>query len=57
MKEEEEEKEESLKSIFWDNAIGYCEHATVHGFAYLPDEITNCGEKIFWGIIIVIGIT
>ena len=39
------------------HGIGYCESTTIHGFAYLPHDITGRVAKLFWAGVIIIGMS
>ena len=50
----------SRQSITMDDLVdysrNYCRQSTVHGFAYLPHQMTNIPAKLFWAAVIVVGV-
>ena len=41
-----------LKSHF----VAYCENTSIHGFCYLPHQMTNLPAKLFWAAVIFTGL-
>ena len=38
------------------NVLGYCSKTTIHGFAYLANKSIHPIGKLFWAIVIILGI-
>jgi hypothetical protein len=55
--DEEDPSDRSNMAVLWDSISTYFIETSVHGLKYIVDESSQIWEKLFWSIVVSLGLT